>query len=440
MQLSDITSISIIEDEENDYEDINQSTETSPSNNVSLSPNDLDETIENHNREELDEINEYDIDEFRTIHPNLSCSVKEAVAMIHAFSIRHNLNWEATEDVAHMINTMIGTDKIPSSKYMFKKAFDQRAKTDPTTHFLCSFCGKYLGTEKYLRRADETVCQNCQTEICLDTKYKKNHFTSIPIEYHLKNLLEQNSEFLCLNYDASTTIRDVHDSSNFQNLKEKMQGSPYITLTMNSDGAAVFKATKEKSFWPVQFYVNEIQLDRRFKRQNMICSTFAFGKTPNMQIFLKPLIDEIKTINEKGGIAFKHANGEVIRAIIIPMLVTADALAKAYMLNLVQHMGHKGCPYCLHEGTILEGTTQIRYCNRHNARCRTNNQVRNDMIQAHTSGQSVNGYRGISALVAFGNSFDIVWQVVIDKMHCIDMGVVKKLFNLFLHNKNRNER
>lgn len=122
------------------------------------------------------------------------------------------------------------------------------------------------------------------------------------------------------------------------------------------------------------------------------------------------------------------------------MLVTADALGKAYSLNLVQHMGHNACPYCLHEGTILQGTTQIRYCERHNARNRTNDGARKDMLQAYETGTPVNGYRGLSALMAFGEGFDVIWQVVIDKMHCVDMGVIKKLFDLFLNSKYRKER
>lgn len=81
-----------------------------------------------------------------------------------------------------------------------------------------------------------------------------------------------------------------------------------------------------------------------------------------MHVFLKPFISEITAINEKGELKFKDRNGLVQRVRVIPMLVTADAPAKAHLLNLVQHMGHKACPYCLHEGTVLEGKSQIRYC------------------------------------------------------------------------------
>lgn len=62
------------------------------------------------------------------------------------------------------------------------------------------------------------------------------------------------------------------------------------------------------------------------------------------------------------------------------------------------------------------------------------------MIQAHSSNSMVNGYKGLSPLVEIGKDFDIVWQAVIDRMHCVDMGVAKKMFDLFLNDKYRNER
>ena len=61
------------------------------------------------------------------------------------------------------------------------------------------------------------------------------------------------------------------------------------------------------------------------------------------------------------------------------------------------------------------------------------------MLEAQMTKCKVNGYYGISPLVAI-DKFDVVWQVVIDKMHNIDMGVAKKIVNLLLDNKNKNER
>lgn len=381
--------------------------------------------------------NEICVDYFRKIHNSLECTVADAYSMIYAYSVRHNLNWTAVEDLIHLVNSIIGKDSLHPSKYMFRKMFKPKEKFTSNVHFWCQVCEKYFGVKQ---DTVDPVCLNCSNVIVTDTKYHKNHFVSMPIKDQLKNMLEQNSEKLIFNSNSSSRdMTDVHDSQNYQRLKSEMENTPYITLTIYTDGAAVFKSTKDKSLWPICVFINEICLDQRFKRENILCTALSFGKTPNMRMFFKPLIEEIKTINSEGGIHFRNKTGELKIVRVIPMMFTADALAKAYVLNITQHNGHYGCPYCLHSGTNIEGTTQIRYCNEDKATNRTNKKSREDMIAAHCGAESVNGYKGVSPLIALEN-FDIIWQVVIDKMHNVDMGVTKKLFDLFLNSKYRGER
>lgn len=153
-----------------------------------------------------------------------------------------------------------------------------------------------------------------------------------------------------------------------------------------------------------------------------------------MIFFLKPFIEEITRINNEGGLPFQAKNGEIIKGMIFPMIVTCDILAKQYVLNKSSFHGYNGCS---HEGNLIE--KQVRYCNKNNVPLRTNESVRADMLQAQMSGENVNGYKGVSALIAFDH-FDVVWQLAIDKMHNIDMGITKKLFDIFLDNKNKKER
>lgn len=390
---------------------------------------------------ESSEMPEIDVNNFRTIHPNLSCSVRDAMTLIYAFSHRHNLNWQGVEDLLLLVNTIVKTNELVPSKYLFKKMFMQNDNTKPQAHFWCQNCGKYFGSKDSSNVQSKMPCENCKTDVSTDTKYKKNHFMVLPIKNQLKNILEQNSEFVEFNKPSlDDVITDVHDAANFQKLKQKEENNcSYITITFSCDGAAVFKATKNKSMWPLQFFINEIDLNHRFKRQNMIVAAVSFGETPNMQIYFKPFIDEIKMINSEGGITFIDKNRQNRTVKIFPMLFSADALAKAYVLNRIQHNGRQGCPYCLHNGINIEGSTQIRYCKEGNTRLRTNEEIRSNMIQAHKTLAVVNGFKGLSPLVAF-NHFDIASQVVIDKMHCTDMGVINKMFDLFLNNKFRGKR
>lgn len=252
----------------------------------------------------------------------------------------------------------------------------------------------------------------------------------------LEKGLEQNSDHLTFNRnEPNGDICDVHDSDLFQDLQNDTEN--LITLTISTDGAAVFKSTKEKGLWPLQFIVNEIDLEYRFKRDNMFCSAISFGATPNMQTFMKTFIEEIMQINSEGGLSFMMKNGEKKCVKICPMIFTGDALAKQYVLNKASFNGYLGRAYCLHAGTRVD--KQVQYCNRDNAPLRTNEQTRSDMLKAQLTGTKTNGYHGVSPLMAIDN-FDVVKQVAIDKMHNIDMGVTKKLFKLFLDENNRKKR
>lgn len=416
------------------------------------SSNDLIDETENHNSQShanlyrSEDLNEpsystqqnINSEDMRTLHGDTNCTISDAVCMIYAYSIRHKLSWTATEDLIRLVNRIIGREGLSPSKYIFKKKIQQIVNCDMVTHFFCHGCNLYLGSFESIKNLKKQFCSNCQTKIQLDTKFKKNHFVSIPFENHLRSILEKNSDHLNFNSHSPTNdICDVHDSIYFKHLKHDMKNSPVITLTFSTDGAVLFKSAKEKSLWPLQFIINEIDLEYRFKRENMFCSTIAFGKTPDMKFFFKPFIEEINLINAQGGLSFTMKNGCVTTVKIVPMIFTGDVIARGYVLNKGQFNGYFGCPYCLHRGTLVN--RQIRYCKRDNGPLRTNDEVRANMIEAHTTNEKVNGYHGISALLAL-DQFDVVWQVGVDKMHNIDLGVTKLMFKLFLSSKSRHER
>lgn len=97
---------------------------------------------------------------------------------------------------------------------------------------------------------------------------------TIPFQHQIEQLLHRNSEYLSLNaHLPNDEICDVHDAQCFQSFREKIGNTPCITLTFSTDGAAIFKATKDKSVWPIQFIINEIGLEHRFKkRKGFMCS------------------------------------------------------------------------------------------------------------------------------------------------------------------------
>ncbi|CAD6245217.1 GSCOCG00013587001-RA-CDS, partial [Cotesia congregata] len=57
-------------------------------------------------------------------------------------------------------------------------------------------------------------------------------------------------------------ISDIRDSNLYKELKQQLPET--FTLNYNTDGAPIFKSSKQ-SFWPQQLVINELPLKERFK-------------------------------------------------------------------------------------------------------------------------------------------------------------------------------
>lgn len=387
---------------------------------------------------------EYQFNYHETVHPFLSCTIHEALVAIYSFYTRHNVSWVALEHICCLVNFILGNDALPKSKYSIKKFFDSK-KTEiiPTVHLECLKCKNYLGERNELCQEKYVMCNVCQTECSTDIKYLKNHFITLPIRPQIIQALTDNiksGHFINQRQTTPHLICDIHDAEIYQNLINKMEGTKFITLTLSTDGAVVHKSPKENSFWPLHFIINEIELKHRFQRKNIICAAFSYGKTPDMSIFMRHFIQEVNEINENGGIEIKiNENGETERFLVVPIAITTDSMAKPHVAKITQHNGHEGCPYCYHYGSLPDGSKTIKYSTRLNAESRTHEDSKTAMIEADQGGRKVRGYMGLSPILALDTPFDVVWQIVVDKMHSIDLGVIKKIFDLLLDKRNKNE-
>lgn len=117
---------------------------------------------------------EFFADNFCPLHTNTDCTVSDVLLMIQAYSLRHNLSWTATEDLANLINIVVGAEKVPPSKHLLKRKFKQSIKSKPVKHFVCRDCKLYLGTLDEIKESGILFCPNCQCKIQADTKYAKS--------------------------------------------------------------------------------------------------------------------------------------------------------------------------------------------------------------------------------------------------------------------------
>lgn len=149
-------------------------------------------------------------------------------------------------------------------------------------------------------------------------------------------------------------------------------------------------------------------------------------EAPKMEIFLKPFIEELRTL---------YSVGMEIENIIYKIICTtacADSCARCKLSNFKQFNGKYGCTYCMHPGLLvnINGTKQLRFVNSICGEKRNMLSTLAHMKDAETLGKSIYGVKGVSTLISIP-SFDVISGLPIDVMHCIFLGVAKSLVELW---------
>ena len=119
---------------------------------------------------------------------------------------------------------------------------------------------------------------------------------------------------------------------------------------MNSDGAVVKSISR--SVWITSFVINELPSSVRFNRDNVIIGMLSVGSVkPNkdeMQLFLKPLIQELLLL-ERAGVEYTPFSSSTQMNIVVRVfLITAicDKPAASLLINHTESGGYYGCIHC----------------------------------------------------------------------------------------------
>lgn len=226
-------------------------------------------------------------------------------------------------------------------------------------------------------------------------------------------------------------IADIEDSEAYKKIASKHPNKKVLSLTMNIDGANIFKSSKN-SLWLTQVCLQFLPPAIRFLLENiLIVSLFYGSKKPNvfdLVSFMARELDEceLSIFDGKEFITF------------VPALVTisCDLLAKAMVQNMKNATGKYACSYCYHPGTQIKnlgGRTTTRYVKRDQLKSRTHD----DTIQKATilsnknNLECIDGVKGISCALLF-NDFDIIHNFAIDIMHGIALGIVKDVAQIWM--------
>lgn len=387
------------------------------------------------------------------IHPNLECKVSNAVLMILSFFLEHQLTWVALEDLLQLFSHVLGPNShLPKTKYFFKKCFDVNDRA--IFHFYCKNCDLYLGTYEDVHHMpnDESIesdktqkykfkkCANCEQVFSLNKMNDGKFYIQLSIKAQIEEKLKIDPNILNFNTNPNpnNSIGDIFDGDLYKSLKAKTANFKLLTLTLNTDGVRVFKSKAKSSLWPVQMILNEVPLQKRYKQGNIMLSGISFGKDPDFSVYLRPLVQELKKIDEdKIEVNFNGVNHKIALRVL---LVSSDSPARCKVMKLKQYNGQFGCTYCLHPGETFGGSNMSKYpTSSKKYQLRTHAGTVKLMKEFLETGVGRLGITGVSPLLGLID-FDLIRGSIVDYMHAVLLGIVYLLLDLWFDSENHFEK
>lgn len=317
-------------------------------------------------------------------------STQEARYMILNYYIKHHLTQKALVDLLKMLNLMAGSKIFPECFESFIASFPDPYKY--TRVYYCTECQCGVGQSV---PAKQTICPIPE---CGGNSF--DFFVTIPIEQQLRETMIKYRKEIA-DYEKlldSEGISDINRGDVVKEIQTKINGR-IITLSVNTDGAAAYRWSINKPCYPIFVVINNLPPRIRFDKNNLLMAAIWLNKgEPNMPLFFKEFCKEM----------VKLSNGVAIDSDTYTVLVVQnclDSVARPKLQNSTQFNGKFGCSVCYHEGKVVKGN-QIRYPfkasdNRHHS------ETRRLMIEAHSSGSTIKGIKGLSTFLSIPH-FNIV--------------------------------
>lgn len=357
------------------------------------------------------------------------------------FYIRHNITLVCLEDAVRLLNSCAGL-QLPTSKPSIMAMFEKnvRIKTHIIYYVKCVNCKTY---EKMLK-SEKKNCSKCEAAL---VRTETNFFVYFPVKNQIIEAIRENWETIQnfhndVNDDYTGSISDVQNASYVVSLKKKINTNRnLISLMMNTDGANKFKSNT-LSVWPIQLVLNDLPPQIRYFPKNIIVAGLYYGPTkPDCMEFFFPLVNEMKEL-QSVGISINLGDDTFDFEPVITHCCV-DLPAKRMLQCIKQYNGFNACTYCLHPGMAIPSKNkklkQIRYPIPTNAVFvyppRTHKNTLKSMRKKKFENTD-DGVVGLSCLVSMPN-FDLINSFGIDYMHCVVIGVTRKICDLYFDSKNK---
>jgi hypothetical protein len=226
------------------------------------------------------------------IYAGAKLTYSESLLLLLRYSLVHALTKRALEDLLQLMALFLPTVEttLPSSVYVLKRAFVEAFPSVPVRKVLyCSNC------QALLDRGSSCGKSSCSGHV--------KDFVFISLYQQLKLKLEDKliwkalqetyrKRVLC---QSSDDVLDIYCGKEYRQHSFLMRPGN-ISLTLNTDGVAIFKSSKN-SLWPVWLVINELPPKERFSRKNMILAALWFSEQkPTISTLLGRLIEELNDL------------------------------------------------------------------------------------------------------------------------------------------------
>ncbi|KAK3926332.1 Lysine-rich arabinogalactan protein 18 [Frankliniella fusca] len=372
------------------------------------------------------------------IHEGCQLTVDEGVLELMDMFTKFKLSKKQMGGILKSILKFIpDSSDFPRTEYMLFEYVKKLCPiSDATTHYYCSVCNYYLGT-------DEIQCTICQNE--------SHSFFQIPLAEQIRNLFENHGLADIIDkYNAERSHLDVNagysdllDGSEFK--KAHIEGQYNLDLLGHTDGISV-SISSFVSLWPFEWVIAQIPTYLRFKFV-LVNGIWLDETKPYMNTMVKPFAKELQELN-KNGVTWTHPRTKVVhKSFITAPCFCADAPARAQLQNILSHGGKHCCHFCEQKmkklppqpivlGQKKKARRRVYTLNENTARLRTaqrmedqGSQARNIQRESGRKLKPVKGVRGPSEISKFPGC-DRSTAVFPEYMHLI-MCLIKEFMRLW---------
>lgn len=359
-----------------------------------------------------------------TVNPN------DIIQMVLGISQRHRWTHHEKEDVMKLINWILGKRVLPDTRYLMDSVFFP--KSCLTYFFYCCKCTSLLGSNELLEM--QCKMKKCPNNKCLHDNVisdlsKATYFVSFDIlsqiallfkDPDVREKLLDPRNFHQKPHDG--VMRDLYDGSvyrQFLTYIDHTSSTHYLSVSMSVDGVALF-VSSSCSITPCFIMINELPPVLRMEK--LLLAGLWFGKKVQIDVFLPPIVDKIKSMSETGfNIKIEDNTYWHVKLYLISLV--ADSGLRWDIQGIHSHRGEFSCSWCLHSGEELNNARKFRF-SFPLPPLRSLGQMLEDATEALRTKTVIRGVKCLSVLTA-APYFHPINGLVVDKMHAADEGVAK---------------